>query len=100
MRLTSTKPRLTITPILINERTSIRTIVKWSKSAVICAVVIVLLVAYVFTSKAYAESTNNLVRSQQETSKIKSQKEKLLKESQQKDARIQQLEQENAELKG
>lgn len=68
---------------------------------------IVLLVAYVFTSKAYAESTNNLVRSQQETSKIKTQlesvkseKEKLVTESQSKDAKIQQLEQENAELKG
>lgn len=69
--------------------------------------VIVLLVAYVFTSKVYAESTDNLIRSQQETSKIKTQlesvqseKDKLETESKSKDAKIQQLEQENAELKG
>ena len=68
---------------------------------------LVLLVAYVFTSKVYAESTDNLIRSQQETSKIKTQlnevnseKAEIEKSLTEKDAKIQQLEQENAELKG
>ena len=97
-----------------NERTYIRTIVKWSKSAAILATAIVLLVTDVFVSTAHAESIRKqesyqvqLAKSHQETSKIKSQleevnseKQKVIDESAQKDARIQQLEQENSELKG
>jgi hypothetical protein len=73
-------------------------------------VVAALLVAYVFVQTANAASINqaNLatVKSQQETSKIKSnltevktQKEQLVTAVQEKDTRIQQLEQENSELK-
>lgn len=98
----------------INERTFIRTIVKWSKPAALFAVSIVLLVAYVFVSTAHAESIKKqesyqaqLVESQKEAREIKSnlqevksKKAKLESAVQQKDARIQQLEQENSELKG
>lgn len=80
---------------------------KWSKGAVILAVISVLLVAYVFVDRVQAQSMAIISQSQQETSKIKTQlesvkteKEKLVTESQDKDAKIQQLEQENAELKG
>ena len=83
---------------------------KWSKTAAILATVTVLLVAYVFVQTAHANSIQKaeqtLQESQQETSKIKSnlnevktQKEQLATEVSQKDARIQQLEQENADLK-
>lgn len=71
---------------------------------------IVLLVAYVFVSTAHAESMRDaqqsLAQSQEETSKIKSQLEEvqtdkveLSKQVTDKDARIQQLEEENSELK-
>jgi cell shape-determining protein MreC len=64
----------------------------------------------VFVQKAHAQEINQVnsayVKSQQETSKTKSnltelktQKEQLVTEVQTKDARIQQLEQENSELK-
>ena len=93
-----------------NERTNIRTIVKWSKPAVIFAVALVLLTAYVFVQKAYAqplaEVSHSLNQSQQEASKIKSslhevysQKEQLATEVQTKEQKITQLEQENTELK-
>ncbi len=92
-----------------NERTNIRTIVKWSKSAVICTVAIVLLVAYVFVQRVHAQSLDQaqtLSQSQQETSKtkaqledVKSEKAKLQSEVQVRDSKITQLEQENAELK-
>ena len=95
----------------INERTFIRTIVKWSKSAVILAVVSVLLAAYVLVQKAYAQPleqvSHSLVRAQKEASKTKAQletiteeKTKLNTEVQVRDEKIQQLEKENAELKG
>lgn len=88
-----------------------RTIVKWSKSAVILAVVAVLLVAFVFVKTAHANSINEaqqaVVKSQQEASKTKAQletiteeKTKLNTEVQVRDEKIQQLEKENAELKG
>lgn len=94
-----------------NERTSIRTIVKWSKPAVIFTVALVLLVAYVFVQKVHANSLDqvhqSLSQSQQEASKTKSQletiteeKTKLNTEVQVRDEKIQQLEKENAELKG
>lgn len=96
-----------------NERTYIRTIVKWSKSAALLAVAAVLLVAYVFVSTAHAESVKKqetyqaqLARTQQETSKMKNQlhesetkAETLSKEIQVRDDKIKQLEQENTELK-
>jgi len=57
-------------------------------------------------SKAHADAMTQLSQSQVETSKIesnlqvvKTQKEQLATEVQQKDARIQQLEEENSELK-
>jgi len=60
----------------------------------------------VFVSKAHADAMTQLSQSQVETSKIesnlqvvKTQKEQLATEVQQKDARIQQLEEENSELK-
>lgn len=88
-----------------------RTIVKWSKSAVILAVVAVLLAAFVFVKTAHANSINEaqqaVVKSQQEASKTKAQletiteeKTKLNTEVQVRDEKIQQLEKENAELKG
>ena len=94
-----------------NERTFIRAIVKWSKTAAILAVVTVLLVAYVFVQKVHANSldqvNHSLSQSQQEASKNKAQletiteeKTKLNTEVQVRDEKIQQLEQENAELKG
>ncbi len=78
------------------------------------AVATVLLVAYVFVSTAHAESIRKqesyqiqLTKSQQETSKTKAQlkeseteAESLKKEVQVRDEKLQQLEQENAELKG
>lgn len=84
---------------------------KWSKSAVVLAVVAVLLVAFVFVKTAHANSINEaqqaIVKSQQETSKTKAQletiteeKTKLNTEVQVRDEKIQQLEKENAELKG
>lgn len=87
-----------------------RTIVKWSKSAVILAVVAVLLVAFVFVKTAYANSINEaqqaVVKSQQEASKTKAQleeasseKQKLQNEVKLRDERIQQLEKENSDLK-
>jgi septal ring factor EnvC (AmiA/AmiB activator) len=96
-----------------NERTFIRTIVKWSRSAAILATIIVLLVVGVFVQKVNADAIKKqesyqvqLVESQTKTSKIesnltevKTQKEQLATEVQTKDARIQQLEQENASLK-
>lgn len=96
-----------------NERTFIRTIVKWSKSSVILAVATVLLVAFVFVKTVHADSIKKeesyqiqLSKSQQETSKIQSNleevktlKEQLKEEVQLKDEKIQQLEQENSELK-
>lgn len=71
---------------------------------------IVLLAAYVFVSKAHAESINEAVsakvKSQQEASKIKSQleevsseKQKLQNEVKLRDEKIQQLEKENSDLK-
>ena len=94
----------------INERTFIRTIVKWSKSAVILAVVSVLLAAYVLVQKAYAQPleqvSHSLVRAQKEASKtltqledVKSEKAKLQSEVQVREEKITQLEKENAELK-
>ena len=88
-----------------------RTIVKWSKSAVILAVAAVLLAAFVFVKVAHADSINEaqqaVVKSQQEASKTKAQleaiteeKTKLNTEVQVRDEKIQQLEKENAELKG
>jgi uncharacterized protein YoxC len=93
-----------------NERTNIRTIVKWSKPAVIFTVALVLLAAYVFVQKAYAQPldqvSHSLNQSQQEAIKIKSnlqevksQKEQLATEVQTKEQKISQLEQENSELK-
>lgn len=84
---------------------------KWSKSAVILAVVAVLLAAFVFVKTAHANSINEaqqaVVKSQQEASKTKAQleaiteeKTKLNTEVQVRDEKIQQLEKENAELKG
>jgi peptidoglycan hydrolase CwlO-like protein len=94
-----------------NERTIIRTIVRWSKSAAILATVAVLLAAFVFVKTAHANSINEaqraIVKSQQEASEIKSQletvsseKEKLNTEVQVKEEKINQLEKENSELKG
>lgn len=94
-----------------NERTNIRTIVKWSKAAAALAVVTVLLVAYVFVQKVHAQEINQVnsayVKSQQEASKTKAQletvseeKTKLNSEVQVKEEKIKQLEQENSELKG
>ena len=94
-----------------NERTNIRTIVKWSKTAASLAVVTVLLVAYVFVQKVHANEitqvNHSLVKSQQETSKtktqleeVKSEQTKLNSEVQVRDEKIIQLEKENAELKG
>ena len=93
-----------------NERTFIRTIVKWSKPAVIFTVAIVLLAAYVFVQKAYAQPlaqvNHSLSQTQQEASKTltqledtKSEKAKLESEVQVREEKITQLEQENAELK-
>lgn len=87
---------------------------KWSKSAVILAVVAVLLAAFVFVKTAHADSIKKeesyqirLSKSQQEASKTKAQleaitqeKTKLNTEVQVRDEKIQQLEKENAELKG
>lgn len=103
-------PRQTDYRVITNERAFIRTIVKWSKTAAILAVVAVLLVAYVFVQKVYAQPladvSHSLNQSQQETSKIKSnlesvktEKTTLVKEVETKDAKILQLEQENASLK-
>ncbi len=100
--------------MLNNERTNIRTIVKWSKQAVILAALIVLLVVGVFVQKAHAEAIHKqesyqvqLQESQAKASKIESnlhtvetQKAAIEKQSADKDAKIQQLEQENSELKG
>lgn len=94
-----------------NEGTFIRTIVKWSKPAAVLATVAVLLVAYVFIQKAHAQEITHVnsmvVKSQQETSKIesnlqevKSQKNTLEKAVEKKDNKIQQLKEENSELKG
>lgn len=72
---------------------------KWSKGAVILAVISVLLVAYVFVDRVQAQSMAIISQSQQETSKIKTQlseKEETLKAQTEK---IQQLEKENSELK-
>ncbi len=93
-----------------NERTFIRTIVKWSKPAVIFTVALVLLAAYVFVQKAYAQPleqvSHSLAQSQKEASKTytqleeeKSEKAKLHGEVQVREQKITQLEQENAELK-
>lgn len=94
----------------INERTYIRTIVKWSKPAVIFTVATVLLAAYVFVQRAYAqplaEVSYSLNQTQKEASEIKSnlqtvksQKSAIEKEAEAKQQKITQLEQENAELK-
>ena len=104
-------PRLTITPKTTNERTNIRTIVKWSKPAVFLTAVIVLLVVGVFVKTAYAETVtekqNAISESHAKISEIKthlegveSKKYELQKEVQLRDEKIQQLEKENAELKG
>lgn len=104
-------PRLTITPKQTNERTNIRTIVKWSKPAVFLTAVLVLLIVGVFVKTAYAETVaekqNAISESQAKISEIESHLEdttskklELQKEVQLRDERIQQLEQENAELKG
>lgn len=96
-----------------NERTNIRTIVKWSRSAAILATIIVLLVVGVFVQKVNADAIKKqesyqvqLQESQTKTSKIESNLKTVQTEKQQlattvseKDARIQQLEQENAQLK-
>ena len=80
---------------------------KWSKPAIILVVVAVLLIAAGFTQKVYAEAMAQVSQSQSEISKtkshleeVKSEKVKLSEDVKSKDARIQQLEQENAELKG
>lgn len=86
-------------PISTNERTIIRTIVKWSRSAVILAVVSVLLVAYVFVNRVYAQSMAQVSQSQQETSKIKAQLETTQVTVKSQTDKIQQLEKENSELK-
>ena len=94
----------------INERTYIRTIVKWSKPAVIFTVALALLAAYVFVQRAYAqplvEVSNSLNKTLKEASEIKSnlqtvksQKSAIEKEAEAKQQKITQLEQENAELK-
>jgi preprotein translocase subunit SecF len=99
--------------MLNNERTNIRTIVKWSKEAIIVMALTVLLVVGVFVQKAHAEAIRQqktyqvqLQESQAKTSKIESNLKTVQTEKQQlavavseKDARIQQLEQENADLK-
>lgn len=96
-----------------NERTNIRTIVKWSRSAAVLATIIVLLVVGVFVQKVNADAIKKqesyqvqLQESQTKTSKIESNLKTVQTEKQQlattvseKDARIQQLEQENAQLK-
>lgn len=93
-----------------NERTNIRTIVKWSKPAVVFTVALVLLAAYVFVHKAYVqplqEVNHSLIRTQEEASKTltqledeKSEKAKLQSEVQVREEKITQLEKENAELK-
>lgn len=96
-----------------NERTNIRTIVKWSRSAAVLATIIVLLVVGVFVQKVNADAIKKqesyqvqLQESQTKTSKIESNLKTVQTEKQQlattvseKDARIQQLEQENADLK-
>ena len=93
-----------------NERTFIRTIVKWSKPAVIFTVALVLLAAYVFVQKAYAQPleqvSHSLVKTQEEASKTltqlekeQSEKTKLHSEVQVREQKITQLEQENSELK-
>ena len=108
------KPGLVYPLILNNERTCIRTIVKWSKPALILIAVAVLLIAVVFVGKAHAESIEQveshkiqLTQSQEEISKTKTQLEEsqlkaenLQTEVQARDERIQQLESENQELKG
>ena len=93
-----------------NERTFIRTIVKWSKPAVIFTVALVLLAAYVFVERVYAQplkqTSHSLVKTRQEVSKTLTQlekeqleKTKLHNEVQVREQKITQLEQENAELK-
>ena len=93
-----------------NERTFIRTIVKWSKPAVIFTVALVLLAAYVFVQKAYAQPleqvSHSLVKTQEQASKTltqlekeQSEKTKLHSEVQVREQKITQLEQENSELK-
>ena len=106
-----TKPYLKHSSISLNERTIIRTIVKWSKPAVILAVVSVLLAAFVFVKIAHAKSMDevksSLSQSQQEVSKTKSHLEDIKSENQEleksvevKDEKIDQLKKENARLKG
>ena len=95
----------------INERTFIRTIVKWSKSAAILAVVTVLLVVGVFVKTAHANSMaqaqQSIIQLQSKASKIETHLEESVKEAealkqevQVRDEKLQKLEQENAELKG
>lgn len=83
---------------------------KWSKPAVIFTVALVLLAAYVFVQKAYAQPleqvSHSLVQTQKEASKTltqlekeQSEKTKLHNEVQVREQKITQLEQENAELK-
>jgi len=86
-------------PISTNERTIIHTIVKWSRSAVILAVVSVLLVAYVFVNRVQAQSMAIISQSQQETSKIKAQLTETESQIKVREETIQQLQKENSELK-
>lgn len=84
---------------------------KWSKAAALLAATAVLIVAFVLVKNAHADSMNevhqSLTQSRQETTEIKTQLEdvkseklKLSDEVKLKDEKIQQLEKENAELKG
>lgn len=79
---------------------------KWSKPAIILVAVAVLLIAAGFTQKVHAEAMAQVSQSQSEISKtkshleeVKSEKVKLSEDVKSKDARIQQLEKENSELK-
>ena len=83
-----------------------RTIVKWSKPAMFLIVASVLLAAVVLTQKAHAEAMAQVSQSQSEVSKIKShleqvrsEKAELAEVAESRDARIQQLEKENSDLK-
>lgn len=95
----------------INERAFIRTIVKWSKPATFLVVAIVLLAAGVFAYSVKTDAMTQVSQSHAEVRKTKSNLETVKTEKNeikatlgsevtQKDARIHQLEQENAELKG
>ena len=83
-----------------------RTIVKWSKSAIILIVVTAILAAGVFVQKVHADAMARVSQSQSEVREtkqnleaVKSEKTEMAKAVMLKDAKIQELEQENSELK-